>query len=178
MTSEPKKQYDTGAVRSSDCEETRYDLISPIGLEALARTYAEGAAKFGAFNWENGMPVNDLLNHAIAHVYKFLSGDRSEDHLAHAAWNLLGAIHSMEKWPHLNDGLLRPAGCECPEAARKNTPEETLPISIQPVSPGVYAVDLGQFAAACGTEKPAPVEQPKSLETLKKAVLSADAVKK
>jgi hypothetical protein len=98
---------DTGAVRSGDCADVRYDLISPIGIAALARTYAEGAKKFGAFNWENGMPVADLLNHAVAHVYKWLGGDRSEDHLAHAAWGLLGAIHSLEKWPHLNQDLLR-----------------------------------------------------------------------
>jgi hypothetical protein len=36
------------------------------------------------------------------------SGDRSEDHLAHAAWGLFAAMHSEEKWPHLNTGLLGP----------------------------------------------------------------------
>lgn len=138
MTQE-RREYDTGAVRSGDCEQTRYDLISPIGLERLAQTYAEGAAKFGAFNWENGMPVNDLLNHAIAHVYKFLRGDRSEDHLAHAAWNLLGAIHSLELWPHLNDGLLRGAGCTCPPAAEKKPDVE---IDIEHVGANTYAVGL------------------------------------
>lgn len=117
MTQEPLHEYDTGAVRSSDCDKVRYDLISPIGLRAVAATYAEGAEKFGAGNWENGMPVVDLLNHAIAHVYKFLSGDRSEDHLAHAAWNLLGAIHSHEQWPHLNADTLRGPGCSIAPAA-------------------------------------------------------------
>lgn len=112
-----KKHYDTGAVRSSDCEATRYDLISPIGLESLARTYAEGAKKFGAFNWENGMPVNDLLNHAIAHIYKFLSGNRDEDHLGHATWNLIGAVHSLAKWPELNDHWLRGKDCSVPPFA-------------------------------------------------------------
>lgn len=118
-----KKHYDTGAVRSNDCEDTRYDLISPIGLEALARTYAEGAKKFGAFNWENGMPVNDLLNHAIAHIYKFLSGNRDEDHLGHATWNLIGAIHSLAKWPELNEQWLRDKNCAVPPAA--NTENHT-----------------------------------------------------
>lgn len=140
MTQE-RREYDTGAVRSADCEQTRYDLISPIGLERLARTYAEGAEKFGAFNWENGMPVNDLLNHAIAHIYKFLGGDRGEDHLAHAAWNLLGAIHSIELWPGLNDGTLRGTGCSCPpnavtEAAEKNDIE----IVLKELGPGTYVV--------------------------------------
>ncbi len=107
--------YTTGAVRSSDAEATRYDLISPIGLEAVARTCAEGAEKYSDFNWEAGMPVNDLLNHAIRHVYQYLAGDRSEDHLPHAAWGLLAAIHSEALWPHLNAGTLRGPGCEAPE---------------------------------------------------------------
>jgi Domain of unknown function (DUF5664) len=116
-----RHEFDTGAVRSADVDEERWDLISPIGLQALARTYAEGAKKFGAANWENGMPVTDLLNHGIAHIYKFLAGDRSEDHLAHAAWNILGAIHSLEKWPQLNDGQLRGPNCDCPAAAKTTT---------------------------------------------------------
>lgn len=120
---EARHQFDTGAVRSADRDEERWDLISPIGLKALARTYAEGAAKFGDANWENGMPVTDLLNHGIAHIYAFLSGDRTEDHLAHAAWNVLGAIHSLEKWPELNEGRLRGPGCACPVAAQTKVNE-------------------------------------------------------
>jgi hypothetical protein len=114
--SEGRHEYDTGAVRSDDCDQVRYDLISPIGLRALARTYHEGAVKFGSHNWENGMPVADLLNHAIAHIFNFLGGDRSEDHLGHATWNLIGAIHSLEKWPHLNAGTLREKNCDVPPA--------------------------------------------------------------
>jgi len=108
-------KFPTGAVRSSDAEATRYDLISPIGLEAVARTCAEGAAKYSDFNWERGMPVHDLLNHALRHVYCYLAGDRSEDHLPHAAWGLLAAIHSEALWPHLNEGTLRGPGCTPPE---------------------------------------------------------------
>lgn len=115
-------RYDTGAVRGGDCEDVRYDLISPIALEALARTYAEGAAKRGRNNWENGMPVNDLLNHAIAHIFKFLYGNRDEDHLGHALWNISGAIHSLAMWPELNDGSLRGEGCACPTNAQINAP--------------------------------------------------------
>lgn len=107
-------RFATGAVRSSDAEATRYDLISPIGLDAVARTCAEGAAKYSDFNWEAGMPVHDLLNHALRHIYRYLSGDRSEDHLPHAAWGLLAAIHSEALWPHLNEGTLRGPGCTPP----------------------------------------------------------------
>jgi len=98
----------------SDADGERYDLISPVGLRRLAATCAEGAAKYDDFNWEKGMPVSDLLNHGIRHVYLYLSGDRSEDHLAHAAWNLFGAMHSEELWPELNEGKLRGEGCRPP----------------------------------------------------------------
>ena len=107
-------KFGTGAVRSSDVEEFRYDLISPIGLREVARAAAEGAEKYGDWNWERGMPVHDLLNHVIAHVYQFLAGDRGEPHLGHAAWGLLAAIHSDELWPELNHGTLRGEGCTAP----------------------------------------------------------------
>jgi hypothetical protein len=108
---EPDKNFDTGAVRSNDLENLRFDLIHPIALIALARTYGEGAKKYGDFNWERGMPASSLLNHAIRHIYLFLSGDRSEPHLPHAAWGVMAAIVSMELWPELNHGTLRGCGC-------------------------------------------------------------------
>jgi hypothetical protein len=111
------KHFDTGAVRSSDAETERYDLVSPIGLAAVARACHEGARKYGDFNWEQGMPCHDLLNHALRHIYLFLSGDRSEEHLGHAAWGMLSAIHSLECWPELNEGTLRSAGCRPPEVS-------------------------------------------------------------
>jgi hypothetical protein len=107
-------KFGTGAIRSDAVESFRYDLVSPIGLREIARACAEGAEKYGDWNWEKGMPVHDLLNHAIAHIYQFLSGDRREPHLGHAAWNVLAAIHSDELWPHLNEGSLRGPGCVPP----------------------------------------------------------------
>lgn len=111
-------KFGTGAVRSDTFESFRYDLVSPIGLREVARACAEGAAKYGDWNWEAGMPVHDLLNHALAHIYQFLSGDRGEPHLGHAAWNLLAAIHSHELWPHLNDGTLRGPECNPPKCTK------------------------------------------------------------
>jgi hypothetical protein len=106
--------YSTGAVRSADAEKTRYDLVSPIGLRRVAEACSEGAAKYSDFNWEKGMAIPDVLNHAVRHVYLYLSGDRTEDHLAHAGWNLFAAMHSEELWPELNTGKLRSAGCKAP----------------------------------------------------------------
>ena len=71
---------ESGAKRTTDADETRFDLISPIGLERLAKIYKEGAEKYGDYNWEKGFPIHDLLNHGIRHYNLYMSGDRSEDH--------------------------------------------------------------------------------------------------
>jgi hypothetical protein len=104
-------EFGTGAVRSADADELRFDLIHPIALIALARTYAEGAAKYGDDNYLRGMPVHDLLNHAIRHIYLHLAGDRTEPHLPHAAWGLMSAIVSDAIWPELNAGHAKGPGC-------------------------------------------------------------------
>lgn len=95
-------QFETGAVRSSDKANVRYDLISPIGMRRLAETMEEGRKKYGYFNWERGMPIGDILNHAIAHIYAYLEGKPTgEDDLAHAAWGLFAAMHMEETHPNL-----------------------------------------------------------------------------
>ncbi len=73
-----------------------------VGVRRAAEAMALGASKYGENNWTLGMPVKFLLNHALAHIYTWLDGDRTEDHLGHAAANLLMACHSVEKWPEIN----------------------------------------------------------------------------
>jgi len=96
-------RFATGAVRSTDAEGERWDLITPIGLRRLAQTCAEGAAKYGEYNWQKGIPASVMLNHAIRHLYLYLAGDTNEDHLAHAAWNILGVCHFEEVMPEMID---------------------------------------------------------------------------
>jgi hypothetical protein len=96
-------QFPTGAARSNDADDVRFDLITPIGLRRLAGTCAEGAKKYGDHNWTRGIPASEMLNHAIRHVYRWLEGDTEEDHLAHAAWNLLSVCHFEEAMPEMID---------------------------------------------------------------------------
>lgn len=104
------KVFSTGATRTRDADGERYDLITPIGLEGVARIYAEGAAKYGDKSWEKGLPISDLVNHALRHWRLYASGDRSEDHLSKAAWGFMAAKHSEVCWPHLNTDMRR-EGC-------------------------------------------------------------------
>ena len=96
-------RFPTGAVRGTDANNERWDLITPIGLRRLAETCAEGARKYGDHNWLKGIPASVMLNHAIRHIYLYLAGDKKEDHLAHAAWNILGVCHFEEVMPEMID---------------------------------------------------------------------------
>ena len=87
---------------SKNCYE--YALIQYRGLRRVARTCAEGKTKYGINNWRKGgdaFTMDSILNHAISHIYAYREaiarGEQpTEDDLAHAAWNLLTAIHYEE----------------------------------------------------------------------------------
>lgn len=91
------KTFETGAKRSTDADSVRYDAIPTGGLERLAKTCAEGIEKYGKDNWKKGLPADDVVNHVIRHIYLWIEGDRTEDHLAHAAWGLFVVMH-FEKY--------------------------------------------------------------------------------
>ena len=109
----------TWAVRSADANHLDFASLPLIGLIGVARTAAEGAAKYGRFNYMLGFPVHDLLNHAIRHIVMFLLGDRSEPHLEHAAWGLLAAIQQNTLDPELSAPHLLGPGASLTEAVRK-----------------------------------------------------------
>lgn len=74
----------------------RFDLIPPIELFEIAVVLGEGAIKYGEYNWTL-IPTHDHLSHAIAHIYAFLAGDVSDEHLSHAACRLLFASYTNKK---------------------------------------------------------------------------------
>ena len=100
-------KFKSGAVRGKEMD-ARFDLICPAGLLALAKTYAEGATKYGDNNWLKGLPKSNLLNHALQHLNLYMSGDTSEDHLGHALWNIVAIIHFETECEH-NKSLQEPA---------------------------------------------------------------------
>jgi len=91
-------QFETGAQRSDATGKGRYDLLSPWTLRRLARHMEAGVTEGGyePRNWERGIPVHRFFDSAIRHLYSWLAGDRSEDHLAAGLWNIHGLIHTLE----------------------------------------------------------------------------------
>lgn len=88
--------YPTGAKRERDDRKPRYDLISPLAEERIARRLAEGAEKYGERNWEKGVPISRCVASALRHLHAYRRGEIDEDHLAATVCNLMFALHFEE----------------------------------------------------------------------------------
>ncbi len=103
-----RRKFNTGAQRDVVNGKGRYDLISPIMIERLAKLLQRGAEKYNDRNWEKGMPLSVYMDSGMRHLFKFLEGHRDEDHLIAAIWNLQALLHieEMVKRGKLSEELL------------------------------------------------------------------------
>lgn len=97
------RKFETGAVRSPDNVDVPMSYIPPEALRAFARRFAIGLQKYPEHNWLKGFPIMILLDHAIAHIEKYIAGDTSDEHLAGAIWNIGVAIHQNKYRPDLDN---------------------------------------------------------------------------
>ena len=74
--------------------EYRFDLVPPLALFSIAENLKKGAEKYGDHNWEKAgvEGIEKNINKAIIHLYAYLSGDRQDDHICHAATRLIFAL--------------------------------------------------------------------------------------
>ena len=91
-----RQEFITGAVRDTAEGKGRYDLISPIAIRRLAVVLEKGAKKYKSRNWEKGMNLCRFIDSAKRHMDQFLEGNRDEDHLGQAMFNIMGCIHTEE----------------------------------------------------------------------------------
>jgi hypothetical protein len=97
-TAEAEVQYSTGAQRDSRTGKGAFHWMPWDALWLVSNIYEKGnkgRSKTGDGNdrnWENGMPLIDLLQSALNHITAHISGDRSEAHISQAIWNLLNYL--------------------------------------------------------------------------------------
>jgi hypothetical protein len=88
----PSDDKEAGGVKA-DHGKTRYELVPPEGIEAVAYILSFGAAKYGDRNWEKGMAWSRPFGACLRHLYAWWSGedkdpDTGKSHLWHAACNV------------------------------------------------------------------------------------------
>ena len=102
-----RTEFATGAVRDMATGKGRTDLLPMVALLRLSRHYEVGAVKYGLRNWEKGIPVSSFMDSAIRHIFCYMMGWDDEDHLAAAAFNVLGAMQMEEANPDMLDLPMR-----------------------------------------------------------------------
>jgi len=102
----------TGALRDMAEGKGRCDLLPACALLRLAKHYEAGAKKYSDRNWEKGLPISNFMDSGLRHLLKYMDGMDDEDHLAAAAWNILGAMWTEEKKPELMDIPARDERCK------------------------------------------------------------------
>lgn len=99
--------FSTGSVR--DMHEGKGDMAS-IPWESvlrLSKHYENGAKKYQRWNFRKGIPVSSFIDSACRHLAKYQCGMDDEDHLAAAAFNVLGAMLMENTMPEMQDLPLR-----------------------------------------------------------------------
>lgn len=106
-TSTTERKFLGGAQRDSSTGKGAPQWMPSISLFLVSRIYENGNIQRDKLsggtgngdtrNWEQGMPINELLGSALRHIERYREGDRSEPHLPMAVWNLLNAI-TMGVW--------------------------------------------------------------------------------
>ena len=91
------------AVRDMHEGKGRFDLLPMCVLMRLAKHYENGCLKYGERNWEKGIPAHSFADSAFRHLVNYLDGEKNEDHLIAAIWNLCGLAWTEEKRPDLMD---------------------------------------------------------------------------
>lgn len=66
----------------------RCDLLPALATLHVAAILNAGAVKYGDQNWR-GIPCVEHLNHAMIHLFAYHAGDKTDDHIGHAACRLL-----------------------------------------------------------------------------------------
>jgi addiction module HigA family antidote len=92
-----RQEFSTGAHRDVQTGKGRFDLLPPGAIQRLARHFEKGATKYGDRNWEKGIPLSRFMDSALRHAFSYIAGNKDEDHLVAAAWNLIAALETEHR---------------------------------------------------------------------------------
>lgn len=134
-----ERKFKGGASRDTSMGKGAPQWMPTVALFLVSRIYENGNImrdkKNGGDgngdtrNWENGMPITELLGSAKRHIDRFLEGDRSEPHIPMAIWNLLNCLQ-MSIWVWL--GFRDPEFNTLPDHIHNWKPGDPSPCPLSP----------------------------------------------
>lgn len=86
----------------------QWSLVDFDSLEGLVRVLEYGAAKYAPDNWKKGMPVTQVSESLMRHLFAFLRGEDVDSesgcrHLSHVMCNVMFLEYIMREKPHYDN---------------------------------------------------------------------------
>ena len=78
---------------------------TPFSVPHLyAQALHEWTVQYEGRCWEKGIPEEELVNHALYHLFQFYAGDQSENHLSQLVWYVITIIHFQSRQEYERQG--------------------------------------------------------------------------
>lgn len=86
----------------------KWSLVDWKSLEPMVRVLEMGAEKYAPYNWTKGMPVTEVSESLLRHMFAYLNGENTDpesgiEHLGHVMCNAMFLIHIMREKPEFDD---------------------------------------------------------------------------
>ena len=98
-----RTEFASGAVRDCKSGVGRMDLLPWAAIMEISKHCENGAIKYGERNVDKGIPQHSFIDSGLRHLFKYLRGDKDENHLVAALWNIAWAVEQEVNKPELND---------------------------------------------------------------------------
>ena len=88
----------------------QWSLVDFKSLESMVEVLEHGCIKYSPHNWKKGMPVSEVSESLLRHMFAFLSGqdkdiDSNCDHLGHIMANAMFLSYIMREKSHYDDRI-------------------------------------------------------------------------
>lgn len=105
----------TKALIERDLQALRYNegklqwsMVDFDSLEGLVRVLEYGAKKYSKGNWKKGMPVTQVTESLMRHLFAFLKGEDVDPesgcrHISHVMCNTMFLEYILREKPHYDD---------------------------------------------------------------------------
>ena len=91
------RTFESGGKRDDNSNKPFVDSFKGYTRIRFGYLMTKGALKYGNKNWEKGLPTECYLESLDRHLAKYLSGDRTEDHLSAIIFNTQGVMLNEQK---------------------------------------------------------------------------------
>jgi hypothetical protein len=95
-----REKFSTGAQRDRQAGKGMPHLLPSHALIRLSQHFENGARKYGANNWRQGIPLSSFMDSAFRHWCAIRDSKKDEDHCAALMWNaacLIETIYMIEE---------------------------------------------------------------------------------